>query len=77
MPLDKQCYIFSIGTDSFYDEKESYIHDRMTKLYKLLWKGKPKNNRKTKAKSKQKEIPEWKRKSINRILKKEKNFTKM
>ena len=73
MPLDKQCYIFSIGTDSFYDEKESYIHDRMTKLYRLLWKGKSKNNKKVKAKLKQKENPGWKRNSVNRVLKKEKN----
>ena len=54
MALDKIVYIYSIGTDSFYNEQESYIHDRMTKLYKLLWKGKPKNNRKTKTKTKSK-----------------------
>ena len=39
MALDKIVYIYSIGTDSFYDYQESYIHDRMTKLYRLLWKG--------------------------------------
>lgn len=68
MPLDKQCYIYSIGTDSFYNKEESYIHDRMTKLYKILWKSKP--NKKNKKRNP--ELPEWKKKSVNRVLKKEK-----
>ena len=65
MPLDKQCYIYSIGTDSFYNKEESYIHDRMTKLYKILWKSKSSK----KSKKRTQELPEWKKKSVNRVLK--------
>ena len=73
MPLDKQCYIYSIGTDSFYDEEESYIHDRMTKLYKLLWRSKQnKKNKTQKYKEKIQDLPDWKKKSVNRVLGKEK-----
>lgn len=50
-------HIFSIGTDSFYQPDENYIHERMSKLYML----------------KTKEIPDWKRKSVNRVLKKHKD----
>lgn len=67
MPLDKQCYIYSVDTSSFYEKEENYIHDRMTKLYKILWKAKP-----NKLNKKAIEIPLWKKKSINRLLKKEK-----
>lgn len=72
MPLDKQCFIYSIGTDSFYDERETYVYDRMTKLYKLFWKSKPKKENSKRFKQKGKELPEWKKKSVNRVLNKEK-----
>lgn len=61
MPLSSQVYINSLGTDALYQDDENYIHQRMTKLYKLRAKV-----------EKQKEPPQWLKKSINRVLKKEK-----
>lgn len=57
MSLTKQIHLYSIATDSLYDEKEQFIHKRLLKLYKL--------RKDTKYK--------WKKSAINRIIKKEKN----
>lgn len=57
MPLTTQCYIYSVGTDSFYQQDELFLHSRMMKLYKLRDKNK---------------TPKWKKKSVNRVLKKHK-----
>lgn len=62
MPLSKQCFIYSFGTEAFYDEEESAIYARMLKLYRL----------KSSGKNKKKELPKWKEKSVKRVLKKEK-----
>lgn len=35
MALNKQCYLYSIGTDAFYEKKEKEIHKRLLKLYSL------------------------------------------
>ena len=56
MSLNKQIHLFSIDTSAFYEPNEQYIHQRMLKLYKL----------------KKKDLPKWKKASINRVIKKEK-----
>lgn len=56
MSLTKQIFLYSVGTDAFYDEDEQYIHQRLLKLYKL----------------RKAEIPPWKKSSVNRVIKKEK-----
>ncbi len=57
MSLTKQCHIYAIGTDAFYNEGEQFRHKRLLKLYKAR---------------KSKECPKWKLQSLNRIIKKEK-----
>ena len=61
MPLSSQVYIRNQGTDAFYQPDEKHIHQRMAKLYKLRAKV-----------EKSKEPKQWLKKSINRVLKKEK-----
>lgn len=61
MPLSSQYFIYSIGTDAFYDEEESHIHGRMSKLYCLQ----------SRLEKNKQEVP-WKKKSIKRVLAKEK-----
>ena len=56
MALDKQIHIYGIGTDAFYEGEEQYVHKRLLKLYKL------KKNLKEK----------WKKSSVNRVIKQEK-----
>ena len=56
MSLTKQIHLFSIATDAFYEPQEQYIHQRLLKLYKL----------------RNKELPKWKKSSVNRVIKKEK-----
>lgn len=58
MALNKQIHLFSIATDAFYTEEEQYRHKRLLKLYKARQK---------------KDIQPWRKKAINRIIKKEKN----
>ena len=58
MSLTKQCHVYSVCTDGFYNKNEQFWHNRLLKLYKA------KNI---------KNSPQWKIKSINRIIKKEKN----
>lgn len=35
MALNKQIYLYSVATDSFYDEEENNIHKELLKLYKI------------------------------------------
>ena len=56
MSLQNFIHLYSIATDAFYDPKEQYIHQRLLKLYKL----------------RNKELPKWKKASVNRVIKKEK-----
>ena len=58
MALDKILYLYSAATDAFYTQEEQYIHKRLLKLYKARQK---------------KNIPQWRKKCINRLVKKEKN----
>ena len=57
MSLTKQIHLFSIATDAFYESEEQYIHMQLLKLYKL----------------RKKEIPQWKKSSVNRLIKTKKN----
>ena len=58
MALNKQIHLYSIATDAFYTEEEQYRHKRLLKLYKAR---------------KKKDIQPWRKKAINRVIKKEKN----
>ena len=58
MALNKQIHLFSVTTDAFYTEEEQYRHKRLLKLYKARQK---------------KDIQPWRKKAINRVIKKEKN----
>lgn len=60
MSLQTQIYLHSCDTSCFYDDKERLIHNRLVRLYSL---------RKRWKESKQ---PDWRIKSVNRVLKKEK-----
>lgn len=57
MPLDKISYIYSVGTDSMYQGEEKKIHQQMNKLRYITF---------------QKNCPDWKKRSVNRLLKKRK-----
>lgn len=56
MSLNKQIHLFSIDTSAFYEPSEQYIYKRLLKLYKL----------------RKKDLPKWKKSSVNRVIKKEK-----
>lgn len=56
MGLDKLVYIPSVGTDAFYTADEKYIHQRLLKLYKL------------RHKLRDIQAPEWRLKSVNRVI---------
>ena len=58
MALNKQIHLFSVTTDAFYTEEEQYRHKRLLKLYKARQK---------------KDTQPWRKKAINRVIKKEKN----
>lgn len=58
MALNKQIHLYSVTTDAFYTEDERYRHKRLLKLYKARQK---------------KDIQPWRKKAINRVIKKEKN----
>ena len=57
MTLNKQIHLRSVATDAFYEENERYWHKRLLKLYKLRQST---------------NCPDWKKKSINRVIKKQK-----
>ena len=58
MALDKILHLYSVATDAFYTKEEQYRHKRLLKLYKARQK---------------KDIQPWRKKAINRVIKKEKN----
>lgn len=58
MALYKILHLYSVATDAFYTEEEQYRHKRLLKLYKARQK---------------KNIQPWRKKAINRVIKKEKN----
>ena len=60
MPLNKMCFLHSVDTSAFYDDNEMILHTRLVRLYSLRkrWKDDGK--------------PDWRIKSVNRLLKKEK-----
>lgn len=57
MGLNKQIHLYSMDTSAFYTEDEQFRHKRLLKLYKAR---------------QVKNIPDWRKKSINRVIKKEK-----
>lgn len=60
MPLIEFCYIPSVATDAFYNKDEQAIHNRLVKLYSARKREKEKQNN------------TWRIKSLNRIIKKNK-----
>ena len=71
MALDKQIHLYGIGTDAFYEGEEKYIHRRLLKLYKLK-KNLDEKKKKKKKKKKDGLEEKWKKSSVNRVIKKEK-----
>ena len=57
MGLNKLVYLYSVATDAFYTEQEQYHHKRLLKLYKAR---------------QNKSIQDYRKKSINRVIKREK-----
>lgn len=57
MGLNKLVYLYSVATDAFYNEQEQYRHKRLLKLYKAR---------------QNKSIQDYRKKSINRVIKREK-----
>lgn len=62
MSLQTQVFLYSIGTDAFYDANEQYVHQRLLMLYKLRQKVKDKQDKKLK----------WYLTCINKVIQKEK-----
>lgn len=73
MALDSQIYIYSVGTDSFYDKEEKIIHNKLLKLYQFrnLIKDK-KIVKKTNDLNINNDWNFWK-KTVNLVIKEEKN----
>lgn len=68
MALNKQIYLYSVATDSFYDEEENKIHKELLKLYKIRKDLKDKKIRgKTEKLNLQNDWEFWV-KSINKII---------
>lgn len=68
MALNKQIYLYSVATDSFYDEEENKIHKELLKLYKIRKDLKDKKVRqKTEKFNFQNDWDFWV-KSINKII---------
>lgn len=68
MALNKQIYLYSVATDSFYDEEENKIHKELLKLYKIRKDLKDKKTReKTEKLNLQNDWDFW-IKSINKII---------
>lgn len=57
MPLNKQIHSYSVATDAFYTPEEQICHKKLLKLYKAR---------------QYEDLPQWRKKSINRVIKKEK-----
>lgn len=60
MSLQTQIYLHSVDTSCFYDDNEMALHRRLVRLYSLRKRWKDDNK------------PDWRIKSVNRLLKKEK-----
>ena len=60
MSLQTQIYLHSCDTSCFYDDQERLVHNRLVRLYSL------------RKRWKDKKYPDWRIKSVNRVLKKEK-----
>ena len=68
MALNKQVYLYSVATDSFYDEEENKIHKELLRLYKIRKNLKDKKFReKTENVILQNDWDFW-LKSINKII---------
>ena len=68
MALNKQVYLYSVATDSFYDEEENKIHKELLKLYTLRKNLKDKKIReKTETFNFQNDWEFWV-KSVNKII---------
>ena len=72
MSLSSQVFVFSVGTDSFYEPQEQYYHKRLLKLYKARNEYK-KDLKKQFQEAWWQESKEWRKSAINRVLTKEKN----
>ena len=73
MALNKQIYLYSVATDSFYDEEENKIHKELLKLYKIRKNLKDKKNKeKTEKLGIQNDWDFWLT-SINKIISDDKN----
>lgn len=73
MSLTKQVHLYSIDTSAFYEEDELAIHRKMLKLYKLrqnLSDDKAVKKSKFVKQDWFKQSKEWRKKSVNRVLKK-------
>lgn len=68
MALNKQIYLYSVATDSFYDEEENKIHKELLKLYKIRKDLKDKKFREKTEKLNLKNDWEFWVKSINKII---------
>ena len=68
MALNKQIYLYSVATDSFYDEEENKIHKELLKLYKIRKDLKDKKFREKTEKLNLQNAWEFWVKSINKII---------
>ena len=71
MPLNKQVFIYSIDTSSFYEEEEQAIHERMLKLYTI--RKKLKDNNFVRKNPVEIDLDFWKP-TINKIIAQEKEI---
>lgn len=62
MALQTQIFLYSFGTDAFYNDNEQYVHKRLLKLYKARKNVKNLNDKRYK----------WKLTCINKVIQKEK-----
>lgn len=68
MALNKQIYLYSVATDSFYEEKENTIHKELLKLYTLRKNLKDNKTREITEKANFQNDWEFWTKSINKII---------
>ena len=68
MALNKQIYLYSVATDSFYEEEENTIHKELLKLYTLRKNLKDNKTREITEKANFQNDWEFWAKSINKII---------
>lgn len=68
MALNKQIYLYSVATDSFYEEEENTIHKELLKLYTLRKNLKDNKTREITEKANFQNDWEFWTKSINKII---------